>query len=85
VVRLGNYVGAIAVNRRDGIVGLTSPVTGAAVTLDARTGRVLRQEAVSQAAGVAPAAHGMAVSSYDGRFNEVRSTVAWDQHIVRIG
>ncbi len=84
VVRLGNYVGAIAVNRRDSIVGLTSPITGAAVTLDARSGLVVREETVRQAAGVAPAAHGMAVSSYDGRFNEVRSPVAWDQHIVRI-
>ncbi|RWX76756.1 DUF1513 domain-containing protein [Neorhizobium lilium] len=84
-VRLGNYVGAIAVNRREGIVGLTSPVTGAAVTLDARTGQMLKEDTVHEAAGVAPAAHGIAVSSYDGRFNQTRSPVAWDQHIVRIG
>src|ERR1700712_811854 len=32
---LGNYVGAIAVNRREGLVGVTSPVNGTAVTLDA--------------------------------------------------
>lgn len=79
--RLGNYVGAIAVNRREGLVGLTSPVGGAAVTLDAKTGVVLKEEAVRNAAGVAPAACGMAVSSYDGQFNEIRSQVAWDQHI----
>ncbi|TDK35402.1 DUF1513 domain-containing protein [Rhizobium deserti] len=82
---LGNYVGAIAVNRRDGLVGLTSPVSGAVVTLDARTGTVLRQETIRDAAGVAPAPGGIAVSSYDGTFNETRSLVAWDQHIVRIG
>ncbi|MCC2613390.1 DUF1513 domain-containing protein [Neorhizobium petrolearium] len=79
--RLGNYVGAIAVNRREGLVGLTSPIGGAAVTLDAKTGVVLKEEAVRNAAGVAPAARGMAVSSYDGQFNETRSQVAWDQHI----
>ncbi|CDZ36199.1 Uncharacterized conserved protein UCP028101 [Neorhizobium galegae bv. officinalis] len=84
-VRLGNYVGAIAVNRRDNVVGLTSPVGGAAVTLDAKTGAVVKEEAVREAAGVAPAAHGIAVSSYDGQFNEMRSQVAWDQHIVRLG
>jgi uncharacterized protein len=84
-VRLGNYVGAIAVNRRDNVVGLTSPVGGAAVTLDAKTGAVVKEEAVREAAGVAPAAHGIAVSSYDGQFNETRSQVAWDQHIVRLG
>ena len=83
-VRLGNYVGAIAINRRDGLVGLTSPVAGATVTLDAKTGAVVREETVRDAAGVAPAAHGIAVSSYDGRFNETRSKVAWDQHIVRL-
>lgn len=84
-IRLGNYVGAIAVNRRDGVVGLTSPIGGAAVTLDAKTGAVLREEAVREAAGVAPAAKGIAVSSYGGRFNQTRSDVSWDQHIVRIG
>ncbi|WP_310214734.1 DUF1513 domain-containing protein [Neorhizobium sp. 2083] len=84
-IRLGNYVGAIAVNRRDGVVGLTSPVGGAAVTLDAKTGTVVKEEAVREAAGVAPAAHGIAVSSYDGRFNDTRSKVAWDQHIIRLG
>nr|WP_250809230.1 DUF1513 domain-containing protein [Neorhizobium tomejilense] len=83
-VRLGNYVGAIAVNRRDNVVGLTSPVGGAAVTLDAKTGAVVKEEAVREAAGVAPAAYGIAVSSYDGQFNEMRSQVAWDQHIVRL-
>ena len=83
-IRLGNYVGAITVNRREGIVGMTSPVVGAAVTLDARTGAVLKEELVRDAAGVAPAASGIAVSSYDGQFNETRSKVAWDQHIVRL-
>ncbi|WP_105424594.1 DUF1513 domain-containing protein [Neorhizobium tomejilense] len=84
-VRLGNYVGAIAVNRRDNVVGLTSPVGGAAVTLDAKTGAVVKEETVREAAGVAPAIRGIAVSSYDGQFNETRSQVAWDQHIVRLG
>jgi hypothetical protein len=84
-IALGNYVGAIAVNRAQGVVGLTSPVTGAAVSLDEKTGSVLAQESVREAAGVAAAAHGIAVSSYDGRFNETRSSVAWDQHMVRIG
>jgi hypothetical protein len=55
------------------------------VTLDARSGQVLRQETIREAAGVAPAAQGLAISSYDGQFNETRSVVAWDQHIVRIG
>lgn len=81
---LANYVGAIAVNRREGLVGLTSPKGGVAVTLDARTGAVLKEEPVADAAGVAAAEHGFAVSSYDGHFKRQQSCVAWDQHIVRL-
>ncbi|RDL49219.1 hypothetical protein BLJAPNOD_00316 [Ensifer sp. M14] len=81
---LANYVGAIAVNRNEGLIGLTSPKGGIAVTLDARSGVVLRQEHVTDAAGVAAADHGFAVSSYDGRFRDHENPVAWDQHIVRL-
>lgn len=82
--RLANYVGAIAVNRREGLVGITSPKGGASVTLDAKSGKVLAETVVPDAAGIAPARSGFAVSSYDGDFLSTRSDVAWDQHIVRI-
>jgi hypothetical protein len=82
---LANYVGAIAVNRRDGLVGLTSPKGGTAVTVDARTGRVVRQESLADAAGIAASAHGFVASSYSGAFGETQSRVAWDQHIVGVG
>ncbi|MGO8024505.1 DUF1513 domain-containing protein [Rhizobium leguminosarum] len=82
--RLANYVGAIAVNRSEGLVGITSPKGGASVTIDARTGKMLAETSVPDAAGIAPARNGFAVSSYDGDFLSTRSDVAWDQHIVRI-
>jgi hypothetical protein len=82
--RLANYVGAIAVNRSEGLVGITSPKGGASVTIDARTGKMLAETSVPEAAGIAPARNGFAVSSYDGDFLSTRSDVAWDQHIVRI-
>lgn len=80
-IGLANYVGAIAVNRREGLVGLTSPNGGRFVVLDAGTGSVLREENVADAAGIAAAPQGFAVSSYDGRFAGHREGVAWDQHI----
>lgn len=80
-IGLANYVGAIAVNRREGLVGLTSPNGGRFVVLDAGTGRVLREESLADAAGIAAAPHGFAVSSYDGRFAGRRAEVAFDQHI----
>ncbi|MDC7742683.1 MULTISPECIES: DUF1513 domain-containing protein [Rhizobium] len=82
--RLANYVGAIAVNRSEGLVGVTSPKGGASVTIDARSGKVLSETSIPDAAGIAPARSGFAVSSYDGDFLSTRSDVAWDQHIVRI-
>jgi hypothetical protein len=82
--QLANYVGAITVNRRDGIVGLTSPNGNAAVVLDEATGRVLSATTVREAAGVAAAAKGIIVSSYDGHFGDRLTDVAFDQHIVRL-
>lgn len=82
---MGNYVGAIAVNREKGIVGLASPKNGSAVTLDARTGAFISQKVIADAAGIARAKAGIAVSTYGGRFAETSSNVAWDQHILRIG
>ncbi|MBY2914097.1 DUF1513 domain-containing protein [Rhizobium leguminosarum] len=82
--RLANYVGAIAVSRSEGLVGITSPKGGASVTIDARTGKMLAETSLPDAAGIAPARSGFAVSSYDGDFLSTRSDVAWDQHIVRI-
>ncbi|MGV2101544.1 DUF1513 domain-containing protein [Rhizobium sp. 21-4511-3d] len=81
--RLGSYVGAIAVNRADRLIGITSP-KGLSVTIDARTGRMVSEDSLPEAAGIAPATHGFAVSSYDGEFLSADSDVAWDQHIVRI-
>lgn len=45
---------------------------------------MLAETSVPDAAGIAPARNGFAVSSYDGDFLSTRSDVAWDQHIVRI-
>ena len=83
-IGLANYVGAIAVNRREGLVGLTSPNGGRFVVLDAESGRVLREESIADAAGIAAAPHGFAVSSYDGRFAGRREDVAWDQHVASL-
>ncbi|PYE34822.1 hypothetical protein C8J35_103225 [Rhizobium sp. PP-F2F-G38] len=81
---LSNYVGAIAVHREQGLVGLASPKGGAVVTVDARTGAFVRLDRLADAAGIAPAqGPGFAVSSYDGRFARRSTPIAWDQHIVR--
>lgn len=82
--RLANYVGAIAINRKERLVGLTSPKGGHAVILDAQTGLVLREDTMPEAAGVARSPSGIAVSTYKGELEGTRSNVNWDQHLVRL-
>jgi uncharacterized protein len=83
-VALANYVGAIAVNDRDGLVGLTSPKGGKLVSIDQATGQVVAETDIPDAAGIADATHGFAASSYSGQLAETRSRVNWDQHLVRV-
>ena len=82
--RLGNYVGAIAVNRTEGRVGIASPKNGLWAVLDGRDGRLLSETVLPDAAGIAPSRTGFAVSSYRGEFLNQHSRVAWDQHIIRL-
>lgn len=83
---LSLYVGAIAVNRREGLIGLVSPKGGTAVTLRAQDGRVLATTPLAEAAGIAPSPgpSGFALSSYEGRFNRKNADLSWDQHIAAL-
>lgn len=81
---LGLYVGAIAINRREGLVGLASPKGGVAVTVDAASGNVLSTVKVRDAAGIAPAPSGFAVSTYEGRFLGKSFDLTFDQHIAAL-
>lgn len=83
-VGLANYVGAIAVNRRHGLVGVTSPKGGLIVSLDARSGRVVESRPLADAAGIAAGGRSFVVSSYRGDFGTARRPVAFDQHIARL-
>lgn len=83
---LSLYVGAIAVNRSEGLIGLVSPKGGTAVTVDAKEGRVRAVTPLADAAGIAPSpgASGFALSSYEGRFNQKNADLSWDQHIAAL-
>lgn len=81
---LANYVGAIAVNRSEGLVAATSPRGGTYVLLDAKDGRLVREVRLEGASGVAAGPHGFGISTEGGTFDDRQSTVNWDQHAVRI-
>ncbi len=82
--RLGNYVGAIAVNRSEGLVGIASPKNGLWAVLDGNDGRLLSETSLTDAAGIAASPASFAVSSYRGDFLGTQSPVAFDQHITRL-
>ncbi|WP_408015634.1 DUF1513 domain-containing protein [Rhizobium alarense] len=82
---LANYVGAIAVNRPAGLVGLVSPKGGVSLSVEIATGRIVRRHIVRDAAGIAPAKDDFAVTSYAGRFGDRTEPVAFDQHLLRLG
>ena len=81
---LALYVGAIAVNRKEGLVGLASPKGGVSVTVDMASGRVLGTRQIADAAGIAPAPDGFAVSSYDGQFRNKKHDLTFDQHVIAL-
>jgi uncharacterized protein len=80
-IGLANYVGAIAVNRKEGMVAATSPRGGSYVLLDEKTGKLVKQVALNGASGVAAGPHGFGISTEGGRFDGLQSPVNWDQHI----
>lgn len=81
---LANYVGAIAINREEGLVAATSPRGGTYVVLDAKSGSLLREVPLAGASGIAAGPRGFGVSTETGLFDDRQSTVNWDQHAVRI-
>ena len=82
---MANYVGAIAVNRKEGLVAATSPRGGTYVVLDAISGTLVHEVRLPGASGIAAGPHGFGVSTESGLFNGRQSPVNWDQHVVRIG
>ncbi|HZG31517.1 MAG TPA: DUF1513 domain-containing protein [Ensifer sp.] len=82
---LANYVGAIAVNRAEGLVAATSPRGGTYVVLEAKSGRLLREVRLTGASGIAAGPHGFGISTERGVFDDRQSQVNWDQHVVRLG
>jgi hypothetical protein len=81
---MANYVGAIAINRAEGLVAVTSPKGGAVVVLDGRSGTLVSANRLAGASGVAAARSGFAVSTETGRFIDRTGQRAWDQHIVPV-
>ncbi|HWU65021.1 MAG TPA: DUF1513 domain-containing protein [Ensifer sp.] len=82
---LANYVGAIAVNREEGLVAATSPRGGTYVVLDAISGELVREVRLAGASGIAAGLQGFGISTEQGVFNGRQSPVNWDQHVVRMG
>ena len=78
---LGKYVGSVAIGNDGRTLAVTSPKSGAVVTLDTRSGRTLDIETSRGTCGVQAMADGFVSSSQTGRFGNHTHDCAWDNHI----
>lgn len=80
-----NYVGSVAVNRAAGLVAVSSPKGGQWAAFDVETGRPVVEERIAGVCGLASEASRFVRSTEAGAFGDLRSDVAWDNHITRVG
>ena len=80
---LGKYVGSVAIGNDGDTLAVTSPKSGALLTLDTRTARPLTLEIEPGTCGVQASGKGFVSSSETGRFGSAKHDRAWDNHIFR--
>jgi hypothetical protein len=80
-----NYIGSVSVNRQAGLVAVSSPKGGQWAAFDVKTGRLAHQEKVAGVCGLAAEQALFARSTESGWFETRKSSLAWDNHITRLG
>ncbi len=82
---MANYVGAIAVNRKEGLVAATSPRGGTYVVLDAISGTLVHEVQLPGASGICRRSRAVSAYRRKADCSTAAIPVNWDQHVVRIG
>lgn len=80
-----NYVGSVSVNRDAGLVAISSPKGGQWAAFDVETGKLAFEEKMPGVCGLVREGERFLRSSENGEFGSVKSDVAWDNHITRLG
>ena len=80
-----NYVGSVAVNREAGLVAISSPKGGRWAAFEVETGRLAYGEEIAGVCGLAPQRERFIRSTENGDFAATTRTLAWDNHIIRLG
>ncbi|QKV19184.1 DUF1513 domain-containing protein [Oricola thermophila] len=77
------YIGSVAVNEKAGSVVFTSPQGNVALEVDRRTEEVCACHEIRDVCGAAPRGDGFLLSSGLGMLDGRKTSLAWDNHIVR--
>jgi hypothetical protein len=80
-----NYVGSVAVDRKAGLVAVSSPKGGQWAAFDVTTGKLTHQEKIAGVCGLVASTPSFIRSTENGDFGSVRTALAWDNHITRLG
>ncbi|WP_407941222.1 DUF1513 domain-containing protein [Mesorhizobium xinjiangense] len=86
-----NYIGSVAANRQAGTVAVSSPQGNRLVVIEAKGGKVLSDQAMTEVCGLAPedagfmATTGTGAIAPAGRKTESLPGYVWDNHLLRIG
>ncbi len=86
-----NYVGSVATNREAGTVAVSSPQGNRFAVIEARSGKVLYNDALTEVCGLAPDNSGFMATAGTGAIVPAQGAPAslpdyvWDNHLLRIG
>lgn len=80
-----NYIGSVTVNRSAGLVAVSSPKGGQWAAFDVETGKLAYEEKIAGVCGLATEKQLFSRSTESGWFDKQKSSLAWDNHITRLG
>ena len=80
-----NYIGSVSVNRAAGLVAVSSPKGGQWAAFNVETGMLAQSEKIAGVCGLGPVQSLFTRSTENGWFGEQKSSLAWDNHMTRLG
>lgn len=79
-----NYVGSVAANRASGLVAVSSPKGGQWAAFDTETGKLVHSEKIAGVCGLVDEQRLFVRSTEAGNFEDLKTDVAWDNHVIRV-
>lgn len=77
---LANYVGSVAASHSGKRVAFTSPEGGAAIIIDAGSGRIIEHQTMNRVCAIGAAKSQFIFASENGKWGDTKNSLAWDNH-----